>query len=320
MFVPPASSRRGAPPYSATAFLQRDAAVVVKLREAGAVLLGKLATGALAYGSRWFGGDGRNPWNIAESAGGSSTGSGSATAAGLVGFSIGTDSLGSILNPSDRCGVTGLRPTFGRVSTRDSMPLTPSLTRIGPIARSVEDCALVLAAINGRDAELPDSIGMGFEYDAAIDLSQLTVGYSPRWYENIGFDPQQPVPASPAQRRVLEDLRALGIRLVEIEMPKLPILAMFPMLFVETAAIFEDLTLEDRDEELHAGEAGDGWPSLSRQARVLSAVDYVQADRVRRLLMLEMDRLFSEVDILGALVRGVDRARGGDELHRPPRG
>jgi Asp-tRNA(Asn)/Glu-tRNA(Gln) amidotransferase A subunit family amidase len=276
----------------------KDAAVVTKLREAGAVLLGKLATGALAYGSRWFGGDGRNPWNVAESAGGSSTGSGSATAAGLVGFSIGTDSLGSILNPSDRCGVTGLRPTFGRISTRDSMPLTPSLTRIGPITRSVEDAALVLAAINGLDAGLPDSIGMEFDYDASLDVSKLTVGYSPRWYETIGFSPPQPVPVSPAQKRVLEELRALGVRLVEVELPKLPILAMFPMLFVETAAVFEDLTLEDKDEELNAGEAGDGWPSLWRQARLYSAVDYVQADRVRRLLMQGMDRLFSEVDIL----------------------
>jgi len=274
-----------------------DAAVVVKLREAGGVMLGKLATGALAYGSKWFGGDGRNPWNIAESAGGSSTGSGSATAAGLVGFSIGTDSLGSILNPSDRCGVTGLRPTFGRVSTRNSMPLTPSLSRIGPITRCVEDGALVLAVINGPDT-LADSIGMGFDYDGSMDLSKLTVGYSPRWYENIGFAADQPVPASAAQKSALDQLRSLGVKLVEIKMPKLPIMALFPLLYVEAAMVYEDLTLENRDEELNAGEAGDGWPNAWRQTRFLSAIDYVQADRVRRLLMEGMDEIFAKVDVL----------------------
>jgi Asp-tRNA(Asn)/Glu-tRNA(Gln) amidotransferase A subunit family amidase len=288
--------------WGAAAFKDRiareDAAVVSRLRGAGSVLLGKLATGNLAFGSAWFGGDTRNPWNLAESAGGSSTGSGSATAAGLVAYSLGTDSLGSILNPADRCGVTGLRPTFGRVSTRNSMPLTPSLTRIGPITRSVEDAALVLAALNGHDPELVDSLPMGFAYDGSIDLSRLKVGYSPRWFESIGLDASAPSSTSPAQRSVPDALRELGVQLTEIELPHLPVTALIPLLFVEAAAVFEDFTLEQRDDQLVAGEAGLGWPHVWRQARLYSAVDYVQADRVRRLVMIEYDRLFERIDVL----------------------
>ncbi len=276
---------------------REDAAVVTKLREAGSVLLGKLSTGNLAYGSAWFGGDTRNPWNLGESSGGSSAGSGSATAAGLVAYSIGTDSLGSIVNPSDRCGVTGLRPTFGRVSTRNAMPLTPSLTRIGPITRTIEDAVVVLAALNGHDPELVDSLPMGFEYDGAIDLSRLTVGYSPRWFESVGFGPGV-VPTSSAQRQVLDELRKLGVKLVEVKLPDLPYMALLPLLYVEAAAVFEDLTFNDQDEQLVFGEAAPGWPTIWRQARLYSAVDYVQADRVRRLVMGEFDRLFEKVDVL----------------------
>lgn len=276
----------------------RDAAVVRKLRDAGAVLLGKLSTGNLAFGSAWFGGDTRNPWNVEESAGGSSTGSGAATAAGLVAYAIGTDSLGSILNPSDRCGVTGLRPTFGRVSTRDSMPLTPSLTRIGPITRTVEDAALVLAAINGHDAELADSVEMGFAYDGSIDLSKLRVGYDPKWFESVALYPSARTPASEPQRHVLKLLRELGVQLVEVELPDLPYTALVPLLNVEAAAVFEDLTFNGQDEQLVFGEAGPGWPNVWRQARLFSAVDYVQADRVRRQAMMAFDRLFESVDLL----------------------
>jgi Asp-tRNA(Asn)/Glu-tRNA(Gln) amidotransferase A subunit family amidase len=282
----------------------RDAAVVQRLQAAGGVLLGKVSMGNLAFGSEWFGGDTRNPWNLEESSGGSSAGSGSATAAGLVSYSIGTDSLGSILNPSDRCGVVGLRTTFGRISTRDAMPLTPSLSRIGPITRSVEDAAIVLAVLNGADAGLSDSIGMAFAYDAALDLRSLRVGYLP---DALGSGATQRaptggsrrnMPASPPQVGALKAIRDLGATLVELKFPDLPYAALTPLLYCEAAAVFEDLTLSGRDETLVAGEAGAGWPNTWRQARLFSAVDYVQADRVRRLVMEAMDRVFSDVDVI----------------------
>lgn len=276
-----------------------DAAVVSRLRSAGSVLLGKLATGNIAWGSAWFGGDTRNPWNLEESSGGSSAGPASATAAGLVGYSVGTDSLGSILNPADRCGVTGLRPTFGRVSTRNSMPLTPSLSRIGPLTRTVEDAAIVLAALNGHDPQQVDSIPMGFSYEGGMDLRRLRVGYVPAWFESAPFDPRRPFQTSPPQVRVLDELRALGVQLVEIALPDLPAAALVPaILFTEAAALFEDLTFSGQDDELLAGDAGLGWANPWRQAHLYSAVDYVQADRIRRLLMLEYDRLFERIDVL----------------------
>ncbi|MEO8453502.1 MAG: amidase, partial [Gemmatimonadota bacterium] len=161
---------------------EEDATIVTSLRNAGAVLLGKLALGALGNGETWFGGRCRNPWNPEESSGGSSAGSGSATAAALCSFSIGTDALGSILNPADRCGIVGLRPTFGRVPRHGGMPLTSSLSRVGPLTRTVEDAALVLAAIHGPDPTVPPVIDMGFAYDAAIEPSRLRVGYAQKWF------------------------------------------------------------------------------------------------------------------------------------------
>jgi Asp-tRNA(Asn)/Glu-tRNA(Gln) amidotransferase A subunit family amidase len=275
----------------------RDAAIVVKLREAGAVLIGKLATGALANGATWFGGQCRNPWNPDEPAGGSSTGSGSATAAGLCGFSIGTDSLGSILNPADRCGVTGLRGTFGRIPTAGAMPLTPSLDRIGPLCRGVEDCAIVLAAINGPDRTSPTSIDMGFDYRAAIPLGRIAVGYSPRWFEQIGFGPGSSVPVSPAHHGALEALRGLGVKLVEVELPARPSFALINNLMVEAAAVFEELTLTGRDRELPEDNSS-AWPNSWRQIRFLSAVDYLQFERLRRQIMVDFAELFSRVDLL----------------------
>ncbi len=266
---------------------ESDAALVTRLAEAGAVLLGKLATGALANGATWFGGQCRNPWNTEEAAGGSSTGSGSATAAGLCGFSIGTDSLGSILNPADRCGVVGLRATFGRIPTAGAMPLTPSLDRIGPLARGVEDAALVLAAIHGPDPTSATSIDMGFAYDSAIDLSEVTVGTSPSWFEN----------GSPALANALSALGSLGVKVVDIEMPDRPYLALINNLMVEAAAVFEELTLTGRDRELPVDNPG-AWPHSWRQVRFLSAVDYLQFERLRRLVMQDFHRVFERVDML----------------------
>ncbi|MDT9601022.1 amidase [Sphingosinicella rhizophila] len=283
-----------------------DSAVAAKLREAGGVLLGKVATAELANGATWFGGMVRNPWNIDEPSGGSSAGSGSSVAAGLCAFSIGTDSLGSILNPADRCGVTGLRPTFGRVPVHGCMPLTPSLERIGPLCRRAEDAALVLAAINGPDPRSSASIDFGFAYDSAIDPRTIKVGYSPKWFSKVGFGEAGGegqllglVPASPGHLNGLAAMKDIGVEMVEVEFPVLPYAMLLDSLYVESAAIFEDLTLSGKDAQLIAP-----WADSWRQARFLSAVDYYQIERFRRQVMEMMDRLFDRVDILFAPTYG----------------
>jgi Asp-tRNA(Asn)/Glu-tRNA(Gln) amidotransferase A subunit family amidase len=276
-----------------------DATIAVMLREAGAVLLGKLGTGELANGAAWYGGEVRNPWNPDEPAGGSSSGPGSAVAAGLCAFAIGTDSLGSILNPADRCGVTGLRPTFGRVPVHGGMPLTPSLERIGPLCRRVEDAALVLSVINGPDPTSINSIDMGFDYDAAREVKGLRVGWSPSWFKTVGFGGEDLVPVCPAHLHALDVARGLGVELVEIELPPLPYAALLPNLYVESAAVFEELTLDGRDARLIAP-----WADLWRQAHFMSAVDYLQAERFRRQVMQVMDTVFDKVDLLLAPTYG----------------
>lgn len=274
-----------------------NAAVVSMLERAGAVLLGKLATGALANGATWFGGQCRNPWNPEEASGGSSAGSGSATAAGLCGFAIGTDSLGSILNPADRCGIVGLRATFGRIPTAGAMPLTPSLDRIGPLVRGVEDAALVLAAIAGPDPTSATSTNQGFRYDAHIDLKTVRVGTSPTWFEQIGFGPGASVPVSRAHHDALAALRALGVQVVEVAMPERPYVALINNLMVEAAAVFEELTLSGRDQELPVDNAS-AWPHSWRLVRFLSAVDYLQFERLRRQVMNDFHGIYQDVDLL----------------------
>ena len=276
-----------------------DARIVTMLRDAGAVLLGKLATASLANGYRWYGGKVRNPWNTDEHAGGSSAGPGSATAAALCSFSIGTDSLGSILNPADQCGIVGLRATFGRVPTEGAMPLTPSLDRIGPLTRRVEDAVPVMAAINGPDPTSPSSIDMGFRYDARFDPAAIRVGYSPNWFREVGFTGAT-VPAADAHLAALDALRDLGVELVEVELPPFPYTALIPNLYAEAAAIYEALTLDGRDDQLPP----EGWPNAWRQVRMLSAVDYLQAERLRRHLMHEFHRIYSDVDALFAPTYG----------------
>ena len=272
-----------------------DASIVQKLRDAGAVLLGKAAMGELANGWQWYGGSCRNPWNPEEPAGGSSAGSAAATAAGLCAFSIGTDSLGSILNPADRCGIVGLRPTYGRVPVNGSMPLTPSLERIGPLCRGVEDAAIVLASINGFDPSSASSIDAGFAYDAATNLRTLRVGYSPKWFGQVGFEDQQTAQAATAELQALQALRDLGVTLVPIELPDLPYTTLLDNLFVEAAAVFEELTLNGQDALLVNKE---GWPLNWRKARLLSAVDYLQIERFRRQVMQQMHALFETVDVV----------------------
>ena len=266
---------------------EADGAVTRLLSQAGAVLLGKTTLGAIAYGDLWFGGRTRNPWNTDEGSSGSSAGSASATTAGLCSFSIGTETLGSIVSPSDRCGATGLRPTFGRVSRAGAMALCWTLDKFGPICRHAEDTAIVLAALNGYDLDDPSSIAMGFEYDGRAGHEGMRVGFDPAWFED----------AEDTHRAAFEALQDLGVELVEISTPDLPADPLFQAVVVEAAAAFEELTLSGRDDDM-VWQDDPAWPNGWRAARLYSAVDYVQLDRLRRRFMIEMDARFSEVNAL----------------------
>lgn len=277
----------GAEPYR-DRVADRDATIVKKLRAAGAVLLGKTTVGALAYNDIWYGGVTRNPWNLNEGSSGSSAGSASATAAGLCAFAIGTETLGSITSPSQRCGTTGLRPTFGRVSRAGGMALCNSLDKVGPICRSVEDTAIVLAALNGADPGDRSTIAAPFVFDAAADWKGLKVGYLP---EAFGDG------ATAVDHAALAAMRSLGVRVVEASLPDLPYGALMNILFAEAAASFEELTLSNQDDTLTWQDAA-AWPNAMRKARFLSAVDHVQLDRLRYLVMQALDGLFRDIDVL----------------------
>ena len=266
-----------------------DGAVVRLLQDAGAVMLGKTTLGALAWGDIWFGGETRNPWNPKEGASGSSAGSGSATAAGLCSFGIGTETLGSIVSPSDRNGLAGLRPTFGRVSRAGAMALCWSLDKIGPMCRYVEDNATVLSVLNGYDPYDSGSIDAGFSYDGRQAVSDLTIGYDPAWFD--GEDVKE------TDRTALDSLRQLGATVVEMTLPDLPVNEITPALGVESAAAFEELTLSGRDDMLRR-QINNAWPNSFRQSRYFSAVDLVQADRLRRHVMQEAHEFFSQVDVV----------------------
>jgi Asp-tRNA(Asn)/Glu-tRNA(Gln) amidotransferase A subunit family amidase len=265
-----------------------DASVVRKLRAAGAVLLGKTAVGALAYNEIWYGGRTRNPWNLNEGSSGSSAGSASATAAGLCAFSIGTETLGSITSPCQRCGTTGLRPTFGRVSRAGAMALCWSLDKVGPICRSVEDTAMVLAAINGSDIADRCSIEAPLHFDAGAGIAGMKLGYLP---EAFGEG------ATEVDHRALECARRLGLEITEISLPDLPYGALMNILYAEAAAAFEELTLNNLDDTLTWQDDG-AWPNTFRKARFLSAVDHVQLDRLRFQVMLALDAVFQQVDVV----------------------
>ena len=265
-----------------------DATVVTRLRAAGAVLLGKTTVGALAYNDIWYGGVTRNPWNLNEGSSGSSAGSASATAAGLCAFSIGTETLGSITSPSQRCGTTGLRPTFGRVSRAGCMALCNSLDKVGPICCSVEDAAIVLAALNGADIGDWSGISAPFVFDATAGISGLKVGYLAEAFAEG---------ATAVDQAALAATRALGVEVVEVSLPDLPYGALMNILFAEAAASFEDLTLSGQDDTLTWQDA-EAWPNTMRKARFLSAVDHVQLDRLRYLVMQAVDGLFTQCDVL----------------------
>jgi Asp-tRNA(Asn)/Glu-tRNA(Gln) amidotransferase A subunit family amidase len=279
--------------YGAEPFRNRvpaaDAAVVRRLNDAGAVLIAKLSLGALALNDIWFGGQTMNPWLLEEGASGSSAGPGAATAAGLVGFSVGSETGGSIVAPAMRCGVTGLRPTFGRVARTGAMTLCWSLDKLGPMTRSVEDAMLVLQAITGPDAGDPSSVPSHLEFDATAPPAGVRVGYFPAWMKES--------PATDVDRAALETVRRLGMITTEVSLPDWPYGSLMPVLFSEAAAAFEDLTLGGGLNTLKV-QVPDAWPNLFRETRFLSAVDFVQADRLRRRVALEMARVFSQVDVL----------------------
>ena len=266
-----------------------DAAVVKRLHAAGAVLVAKLSMGALALNDIWFGGQTMNPWLPEEGSSGSSAGPGAATAAGLVAFSIGSETGGSIVSPSMRCGITGLRPTYGRVPRTGAMTLCWSLDKLGPMTRGVEDAMLVLQAITGPDAGDTASVPSHLDFDANASVKGLRVGYFPAWMKER--------PAADVDRAALETVKKLGMVPVEVSIPDWPYDSLNLILFAEGAAAFEELTLSGGLREL-TEQVPDAWPNLFRQARFLSAVDFVQADRMRRKVAEEMARVMAEVDLL----------------------
>lgn len=266
-----------------------DAAVVARLHRAGAVMVAKLSLGALALNDVWFGGETMNPWLLEEGSSGSSAGPGSATAAGLVGFSIGSETGGSIISPTMRCGITGLRPTFGRVPRTGAMTLCWSLDKLGPMTRSVEDAMLVLDAITGPDAGDLSSVPSHLDYDARAGVKGLRVGYFPEWMKTA--------PATDVDRHALATMEKLGMKPVPVTLPDWPYASLQVILFAESAAAFEQVTLDHRIDQLRM-QVPDAWPNTFRQSHFLSAVDYVQADRLRRMVAVEMARIMGEVDLL----------------------
>jgi Asp-tRNA(Asn)/Glu-tRNA(Gln) amidotransferase A subunit family amidase len=284
--------------------IDQDATAVERLVDAGAVLVAKLSLGELARGDVWFGGMTRNPWNLEQGSSGSSAGPAAATVAGGVGFALGSETLGSIVSPSTRTGATGLRPTFGRVSRHGAMTLCWSLDKIGPICRSVEDCALVLAAIQGPDCKDATVVDMPYSWDPRRDVRKLRIGYAKSLFEEKPAEGQEEWHA--LDLAALEALRQLGIELRPIELPReLPISALRVILGAESAAAFDELTRGGKDDQLVRQVEG-AWPNSFRQGQTIPAVAYIQANRVRTLLMREMDRLFADLDVYLAPTYGGD--------------
>ena len=312
--------------------IDQDATVVKRLDEAGAVLVAKLTLGALAQGDVWFGGVTRNPWNTNQGSSGSSAGPASATAAGCVAFGIGSETLGSISSPSTRCGCTGLRPSFGLVPRTGAMALSWSMDKLGPICRAVEDCALVLDAIYGRDGLDRSVQPAAFNWDANLDWRKLRVGYLKAAFERPSEEQQeaakQEPPATPEEQKKREEqknrreaararaeydrkyneaalakLREMGVNLLPVEMPKFPYDAMVTMLTAESAAAFDELTRSGKDKLLTSQKDYD-WPNTFRTARFIPAVEYIQAARARRLAMDAVAKVFGGLDVVVAPTNG----------------
>ena len=317
--------------------IDEDATVVKRLDDAGAVLVAKLTLGALALGDVWFGGITRNPWNSNQGSSGSSAGPASATAAGCVAFSVGSETLGSISSPSTRCGCTGLRPSFGLVPRTGAMALSWSMDKLGPICRTVEDCALVLEAIYGPDGHDRTVHAVAFNWNANLEWKNLRIGYL-----KAAFEPRPPQPQGPAKQEppktpdeqakaeerkkrrdafraaaeydrkyndaALAKLREMGVGLIPVELPEFPYDAIRAMLTAESAAAFDDLTRTGRDKLLTSQKDYD-WPNTFRTARFIPAVEYIQAARARTLVMEAMAKVFDGVDVIVAPSNG-----GSDQL------
>jgi Asp-tRNA(Asn)/Glu-tRNA(Gln) amidotransferase A subunit family amidase len=283
----------GAEPYR-DQVIDYDATVVERLREAGSVLVAKLSMGALAQGGRWFGGMTRNPWQVDEDktgSSGSSAGPAAATAAGLVGFSVGTETLGSIISPSSRCGVVGLRPTYGRISRYGAMGLSWTMDKVGPICRSVEDCAAVLNASYGPDGRDLNVGDVPFNWQPDRPLSEMRIAYL-----KTEFDQQTDAERKTIYQQSLEALKAAGANLQPFELPKFPVGALRIILVAEAATAFDDITRSGAINQLSGQEPFD-WPNTFRSSRFIPAVEYIRAQRARRLLMQQMDELMSHWDV-----------------------
>ena len=278
----------GAMPYKEQV-VDEDATVVRLLDEAGAVLVAKLTLGALAWGDVWFGGTTKNPWNIDQGSSGSSAGPGSAVAAGLVGFAIGSETLGSIVSPSTRNGVSGHRPTFGRVSRHGAMALSWSMDKLGPMCRSAEDCALVFDAIHGYDINDPTSESAPFSWSPRVDVRTLRIGYVASAFEGDyrGRD---------ADLQVLKVLEGMGLELVPVAMPERAVGPLVMSLWVEAGAAFDDIT-RNKEIDSMVRQVRQAWPNVFRAARFVPAVEYIQANRYRTLLMKEMEQVMNQIDV-----------------------
>ena len=281
----------GAEPYREQV-LDQTAGVISRLEEAGAILVAKTTLGALAMGDVWFADTTRNPWNLEEGSSGSSAGSAAATAAGLLPFAIGTETWGSIVSPATRCGDTGLRPTFGRITRAGAMALSWSMDKVGPICRSAADCAIVFDALRGADPDDPATTDAGFTYPAPVDLSALRIGYFKRAFES-GYEGDE------FDQKTLKILKKLGGRLIPVELgnDSLPISAMSIILEAEAAAAFDELTRSNHD-SLMVRQHRYAWPNLFRSARFIPAVEYIQANRIRHDLIEQYHRIMREFDVV----------------------
>ena len=268
--------------------INATATVIKKLEEAGAVLVAKLSLGALAWGDVWYGGKTRNPWNTEQGSSGSSAGPGSATAAGLVGFSIGSETWGSIVSPSTRNGVTGLRPTFGTVSKAGAMALSWSMDKLGPMCRSVDDCALIYSVMKGSDGLDLSVVDVPFQVPTKKELGSLRIGYIESAFKDTN--------TTDNDRAVLTRLRELGFTLIPIELPEFPTSSLSFLLNVEAAAAFDEMTRTNTDDEL-VRQVKWAWPNVFRTARHVPAVEYVQANRARVILNQKMFELFKSIDL-----------------------
>jgi len=269
--------------------IDEDATVIKKLEQAGAVLVAKTTLGELAWGDVWYGGMTRNPWNYKQGSSGSSAGSASATAAGLVAFAIGSETLGSIVSPSTRCGTTGLRPTYGRVSRSGAMALSWSMDKLGPICRTVEDCAIVFNAIFGPDGKDQTVYDVPFKYDPNLTLKGVRIGYL-----KMAFDSVRSNKAN--SDSVLVVLRKLGATLVSKELPNRSVGNLSLILNAEAAAAFDELTRTGKD-DIMVRQIKNAWPNAFRVARLIPAVEYIQANRVRTLLIQDMQEMMKDIDV-----------------------